>query len=591
MNGFRSSSKRKLRTDPAALLPKLPARIQIIGRRLQTWFLASAIIGVTTGVAVSGFDYAITELLKFNLEKLSSSTLVLVILMPTIGLGIAGVLLAYFTKNDGFGTEEVISAYHNPQGKLEMKYAPVKLLASIFSIGFGGSAGLEGPSIYIGAAFGSLVNRFLKFFHLEAESIKAVMIAGSAAGIAAIFKAPLTGIVFALEVPYKDDLAKESLIPSLVAAVTSYFTLVSIMGIEPLFKTTQIFSLDYMDLVFAGILGFFIGLAGRLFVIIFRRTEHFFIHLKWPLPAKMAFGGALTGLTGVIAILWFGSPLSLGVGYNSIGNIINETLATKALIGLLALKAFATIATLAPGGAGGIFIPMIMMGGILGAILSKFVPYERGHLYPIIGMPSFLAAGYKTPLAAVCFVAETTGSPYYIIPGLIAAAVGYAVSGRISVSQNQRWSRITKLELLLSTRVSQVMTPEAQTIPADIPANEFFDKYLMQYRHKSMPVVEENGDLAGMIAVSDFRKIPKEEWSEVKIRDLAVEDVFLAYADQPLADLLDVMQTRKIDRMPVVDRSEPKKIIGVISSADIVSVEELAKLQMNRRRGPYVTNR
>lgn len=568
--------------NAGSLAGRLPARFQIISQRLQKWFLASFIIGLATGLAVAALDFIISKLLSFNLARISSSTLLLAVLLPTLGLAIAGALMTYFTKNNIHGTEAIIKTFHDPEGKLELKYAPVNVLASIFTIGFGGSAGLEGPSIYVGGVLGTLANRLLKFFNLESENVKSMMIAGGAAGIAAIFKAPLTGIVFGLEVPYKDDLVKESLIPSLVAAVTSYLVFVAIMGVEPLFVTKQDFSINYTDLIFAAVLGLFIGLAGRLFVILYRRAEKFFDNLKLSLPIKMAFGGALTGLTGVAAMLWFGSPMTLGVGYDSIGRIINETFAVKILVGLLVLKALATIATLASGGAGGIFIPMIMMGGILGAILGKFVPSEQGHLYPIIGMPSFLAAGYKTPLAAVTFIAETTGSPRYIIPGLIAAAVGYAVSGRISVSKNQRWSRITKLELMLSTKVSQVMTTEVRTVPDDISISDFFEHYLLRYRHKSMPVVDKNGDLVGMLAVSDINQVPTENWPTLKTGNLAVKDVLVAYSDQPLADVLDVMNANNVDRMPVVDRDDSRKIVGIISSTDIISVEELTKMWRDR---------
>lgn len=561
---------------------KIPARIRIISQRLQKWFLASFIIGLATGLAVSVLDFIISKLLSYNLARISSSTFLLAILLPAFGLGVAGVLMAYFTKKNSHGTEAIIKTFHDPEGKLKLKYAPINILASIFTIGFGGSAGLEGPSVYIGGVLGTVINRLLKLFNLESENVKSMMIAGSAAGIAAIFKAPLTGIVFGLEVPYKDDFVKESLIPSLVAAVTSYLVFARIMGVKPLFKTKQDFSLSYTDLVFAAVLGFFIGLAGRLFVILYRGAEKFIDNLKLSLPVKLAFGGALTGLTGVVAILWFGSPMTLGAGYDSIRLIINETLAIKILAGLLVLKSLATIATLASGGAGGIFIPMIMMGGILGAIVGKYVPAEQGHLYPIIGMPSFLAAGYKTPLAAVTFIAETTGSPRYIIPGLIAAAVGYVVSGRISVSKNQRWSRLTKLELMLSTKVSQVMTPEVKTVPGDVSISDFFNHYLLRYRHKSLPVIDNKGDLVGMIAISDISQVPPEKWSSLKTKDLAVRNVLVAFKDQPLADVLDIMNANNVDRMPVVDAHKPNKIVGIISSTDIISFEELSKLWHER---------
>lgn len=565
------------------LTARIPSRLQIITLRLRRWFLVSIIIGVVTGLGVTALDYLTNQIIGFNYSTVLSNP-VGVLLMPTFGLALAGLALTYLCKNgDIHGTEEVIKTYHAPEGDIDYQAMPAKLAASISTIGFGGSAGLEGPSIYIGAGIGSVTNRLLKFLGLQSSDVKNMIIAGSAAGISAIFKAPLTGIVFALEMPYKDDLAKESLIPSLIASVSSYLTLVSILGITPLFRSSQAYSVSSWDLIFAVVLGLVIGLAGKLFVLAYRRTEELFSSLPYSRPTRMAIGGLLTGVTGLVALWWFGSPMSLGIGYNTIGRIINESFSFDVLVGLFLLKSLATITTLASGGAGGIFIPMILLGGILGAILGKLLPFDRGHLFPIIGMPSFLAAGYKTPLAAVIFIAETTGSPHYIIPGLIAAAVGYVASGRLSVSRNQRWVKLTKLESILSTTVGQVMTRSVDTVPVDKTVDEFFNNYLLKFRHKSMPVVDEDGRLYGMIALGDLDQIAPTDWRAVRVRDVAVRAVHCAHEDQTLADVLNIMHAHSIDRIPVTDRRDPKRMVGIISSDDIVAVEELSKFWRERR--------
>ena len=564
------------------IIDTIPKRVRFITLRLRKWFLISSIIGVLTGLLVAVLDYIVVDLLLGGAFVGLLAQPLGALLLPIAGLTFTGIILMIIKKGRLNGTEEVIKTFHDPAGRLDERKAPLKSLAAIFTVGFGGSAGLEGPSMYIGAVVGTLVKRVANLLKLDTDDVKSVMIAGASAGMAAIFKAPLTGIVFGLEVPYKDDMAKESLIPSLVASVTSYITFVSIMGIEPLFKTGRIFTLDYRDLLLVAVLGLVIGLMARFFVISYRKSEDFFSGLNIPLIYKLMIGGTIVGITGVISILVLDSPMSLGVGYGVIDDIIAETFTLKILIGLLILKFVAVIATMSTGGVGGIFIPMIMIGATIGAIIGKLSPFEKGHLYPVVGMSSFLAAGYKTPLAAVTFVAETTGSPGYIIPGLIAAAVGFMVSGRLSISRFQRWSRMTKIETMLMAKVKEAMTREVVTVPGDISVDDFFQDYLLKYRFKSFPVVR--GDhLAGMIALSDVNEIPEEQWDEKKVIEAAVSEVVVAYPEQSLADVLDEMNEKSIDRLPVVSHRDEREIIGIISSSDIVEMEELSRYVAGRR--------
>ena len=555
----------------------IPDRVKILAMRLRKWFLFSVVIGLFTGSIVALLDYSIHSASGLLAPILNMP--IGAFLLPVVGLTLAGISISFFTKKgDLHGTEEVLQAYHKKGGVLKLVPAIGKIVGSFFTIALGGSAGLEGPSIYIGGVVSNVVHKVAKFFKLKPSDIKAMLLAGAAAGIAAIFKAPLTGIVFGLEFLYKDDLAKEAFIPSLVASTTSYITFVSIMGVKPLFYTQRIYNISYPDLIVAGLLGIIIGLAARTFIVALRRTEDLFEKLPLNMIAKMAIGGAFCGLAGLISVLWFGEPLALGIGYEHISRVISEVLSIEVLVGLVLLKSFATIATLAPGGLGGIFIPMILIGGSLGAIIGKFVPFDRGHMYPVIGMASFLAAGYKTPLAAVIFVAETTGSPGFIIPGLIAAGISFTVSGRLSVSRNQRWSRMTKIETLLKTNVEDIMIKKVIAAPANITISAFVNKYLMKYRHKSLPVIEDK-KLIGMITLNDINDVPMSQWANIRLREIVVakEDVRVAYTNQSLSDVLNVMNADDVDRLPVVSRKEKSKLVGIISSQDIVRSEELSK--------------
>lgn len=562
----------KSRTDHLAA--GFSDRLQLVTQRLRRWFLYSAIIGVSTGLLVAAFESTLTRLSQ-TLSALPLPLTLSALLLPIVGMTAAGFLMSYTRTKHIHGTEEVVKAYHQKDVGFDIYSAPLKLAASLATIGFGGSAGLEGPSIHIGAAVAGLTNRLSKQLKLETPEMRGLIITGAAAGIAAIFKAPFTGIIFALEVPFKDDLAKESLIPALVASVSSYFVFVSVMGITPLFQIARGYSVTLTDLALAASLGLVVGAASRLFVKAFRLYESYIEdHVSKMIP-RMALGGLLTGLTGLASVLIYQSPISLGVGYGVADRIINQSLSIRFLAGFLFLKAAATIATLGSGGVGGIFIPMILMGGATGAIFARGLGVERGGLYPLVGMSSFLAAGYKTPLAAVAFVAETTGSPHFIMPALVATAFAFMISGRVSVSRYQRWYRLTKLQLTLLGKVSEVMTEKVVTVPAATTLEDFFAHYVIAYRLKSLPVVDTRGGLYGMVALSDINTIPPGKWPSTTVAEVAERQALMAFPDQTLAETLDAMNARDIDRVPVVSRADPTVIVGVIASKDIIAAEDL----------------
>src|ERR1700758_4064122 len=166
---------------------------------------------------------------------------------------------------DEHSTEEIVRSYHEHQGDIDIRPFFWKLLAAITTVGSGGSAALEGPSIYSGGAIGSWLWLKLRRFGLEPEDRRLMLISGAAAGMAAVFRAPLTGIVFALEMPYKDDLAHEALLPSLISSVVSYATLAALIGPEPLFGFVGSISFAPIDLAWTAALGIIIGVIGMAY--------------------------------------------------------------------------------------------------------------------------------------------------------------------------------------------------------------------------------------------------------------------------------------------------------------------------------------
>ncbi len=540
----------------------------------KRWFLVAIVVGLVVGLFVTGLERAIAFVWVWLSTRWNPWAIVLV---PTVGLTLSGLCLQFFTRNpDVQGTEEYIGAFHEHGGVFRYRSFPGKTAAAFFTLASGGSAGLEGPSIYAGSAIGSYILRKSRRLGFSDEDVRSLMVAGAAAGVAAVFKAPLTGIVFALEVPYRDDLARQALIPSLVASVTSYLVLVQFLGVKPLFVLSDRYLLSTSDLAWALVVGLLVGVLARAFVASFHAYGAFVARLPMPLWVKTGLGGLVTGLFGLGSFLVLGAPAALGPGYEAVTRLLAGDWVGVQALELLVLKAGATLATLASGAAGGIFIPMIVLGASAGAMVEGIVPGTHGPLFPVVGMAAFLAAGYNTPIAAAVFIAETTGGSGYLIPGLVAAAVAFAVAGKTSVSDKQRWRRETHMDRLARVLVGDIMTRDVFTVSADQPLNDFVTKDVVAHRHKSVPVVDVGGRLVGMIALSDVRAVARSSWTETTVGDVMATSVLTATARTALGTIAAQMAERDVDRVPVVSADDPVRIVGIVSSTDILGVERLA---------------
>jgi len=427
------------------LLPKIKEDLAATySRDLARWLLIAPIVGVTTGLVITAVAVLI-------LHKLWPPVLSYYLhhhwaIVPGLTLACAatGLIMQFLTPDPNeHSTEEVIRSYHQHQGAIDLRPFFPKLLAAITTVGFGGSAALEGPSIYGGAAIGSWLWRPLRRIRrlrLDARDRRILLICGAAAGMSAVFRAPLTGIVFALEMPYKDDLAHEALAPSLIASVVSYLTLGAFLGSEPLFNFASQSSFTLRDLLWSALLGALIGLIAMAFVITFRRLRRFVVQCPLPHWIKLSLGGLLTGLCGLAFLtLYPGNLIPLGPNYEAVGLILNQPHTSVELLVFAVLKLAATAFTLGAGGVSAMFVPLFLTGGSLGVAFAHTIVHTSAiDLYAAVGMASFIAAAYKTPLAAVVFVAEATGGHAFIIPALIGSAVAYAISGDASASPEQR---------------------------------------------------------------------------------------------------------------------------------------------------------
>jgi chloride channel protein, CIC family len=408
---------------------------QVRARRWHRMLLLSALTGAVTGLAVAGFEWLTARTLLdwvFGLPRAAQ------VVAPGIGLILAWALLRWCGHRASPSTsDEYLRAYHDPDHPFETRPFAGRVLASIATLGLGGAMGFEGPSIFMGAGIGSwLERRFGRY--LTKDDARLLLVAGAAAGVSAIFKAPATGAIFAIEVPFQEDTAAHALLPALVGSATSYLTYVAFYGTTPLFGISGQPHLDATRLLGALGLGILAGLGARGFSFLLRAAKtHGARRSVW---SRLAVSGLGLAAVTTIGFVIFNDGLTLGPGYQAITWTLDPKRAVALIAALFVLRALATVLTVGGGGAGGVFIPLFVQGWLLGRFVEA-VAGTHTSLFPVVGAAAFLGAGYRTPIAGIVFVAEATGRPGFIVPALIATAVAQVLMGTSSVTTYQRVRR------------------------------------------------------------------------------------------------------------------------------------------------------
>ena len=405
---------------------------QLLSRSHQVVSLA-ALTGVLTGLLVALFDRLVVDVLFEHVLRLRPW---LIAVLPAVGLMLAlGVRKSIGRGASPATADEYLHAFHDEDHELEWRPFVARMIAAVLTLGSGGPMGLEGPSLYSGAIIGSKLQRRLPRSFRDADR-RVLLVAGAAAGVAAIFKAPATGAVFALEVPYQEDLARRMLLPSLVASATGYLTFVGINGTTALFPIDGNPSFQMRDLFGAIAIGIIAGFGARCFAWLLRRAKHL---AASPRPwLTTAAAGASIAAMFTIGRLLTGESLLVGSGYQVVAWAAVPRHSIWLMFVILVLRCMATSATVAGGGVGGLFIPLVVAGALTGSIIGGVVDRADLTLFIVIGVAAFLGAGYRVPLAAVMFVAETTGRPSFIVPGLLAAVAAELMMGTSSVTKYQR---------------------------------------------------------------------------------------------------------------------------------------------------------
>jgi CIC family chloride channel protein len=534
----------------------------------------AVVTGALTGLAVAGFDRLVQD---EAFDRVLDLPLWAQALAPGLGLIIAALLLRLPPRRVSPSTaDEYIKDFHDPEHRLDGREAPAKVLASAATLGSGAAMGFEGPSIYLGALIGStLQRRFSRLF--SRVDNKVLVVCGAAAGVAAIFKAPATGMVFALEVPYRQDLARHMLLPAMFAAASSYVVFAAINGTDPLLPVSGAPPFNLRDLGGAALLGLLCGGAARLFARALTMAKAAVARH----PAWIRVPSATVLLVGVFAAGrgLTGRSLMIGSGYSSIAWALEPHHAVAAVLGVFVLRAAATTLALGAGGVGGLFVPLVVQGALLGSAMGTAFGVSDTTLFPLLGIAAFLGAGYRVPLAAVMFVAETSGRPGFVVPALIAAASSQLLMGRESVTPYQQDSRTGLLERRLALPVSAALRTDAATVPPDATVTELYDHHIMELRLRAVPVVD-GATYAGVVILDDVAGIPRTMWDETTVNEILRADWPHADVDWSLGKAVRAMEMADVDRLPVLDGLA---FVGMITTGEILKLDAI--LERAEERG------
>ena len=334
-----------------------PARLRSFGMRARQVGLLAVITGALTGLGVAGFDRVVDGQV---FERILDLPLWVQAIAPAVGLSVAAVILRFVGRGTSPSTaDEYIKDFHDPEHRLDLSRVPGKLLASAATLGAGAAMGFEGPSIYLGAVIGSwLQHRFSRFF--SRTDNKVLVVCGAAAGVAAIFKAPATGVVFALEVPYRQDLARHMLLPAMFSAASSYVVFAAINGTAPLFPIAGAPPFDLRDLGGAALLGLLCGTAARGFARVLKVAKATAVKVR---PAvRVPVAGVAVAVIFIAGRGLTGRSLMIGSGYGTIAWALEPRHAAATVLAVFALRAAATTVAVGAGGVGGLFVPLVVQG-------------------------------------------------------------------------------------------------------------------------------------------------------------------------------------------------------------------------------------
>jgi CIC family chloride channel protein len=590
----------------ALLTAESPLELRLLGRAL----LHAGAVGAVAGLAGAAFFAALEGGQRLLLEHLAgfaplrasgetflpaaapgSLRPLLLALLPALGGLASGVLTTWLAKEAaGGGADATIEAYHHG-AVIRRRVAPVKGLASLLALSAGGSGGREGPTMQIGAAIGAAVGRLLPTRRAERRIL---LVAGIAAGIAAVFRTPLGAALLATEMLYRDDFEADALVPAIFASVVSYSIVITLFGETTLFGALPRFPFTPGHLPLYALLALGIALAAAAFARSLRLVRRSLARTALPEWARPAVGGLLMGAVGIAVVLGTraargGDAAGFGVfggGYGALqvamtgADWMPSGAAAAALLLAVALaKIAASALTIGSGAAAGDFAPSLVIGGLVGAAFGHAAsallgdPSIHPAAFALVGMGTFYGGLAHAPLSALVLVAELAGSYDLLVPMMLAIGIAYVALRRESLYEAQLPSRSASLAHRRAggpdlTHVAARPVRALLVAPEVAPIDERAPLAVvagLSPRRQRVVALSGNAGLTGLVEVATAADTPETERHWMKAHDARVPFVSVT-EDATWADAAEVLERCAVSQVPVLRGAE---VVGWIGDREL----------------------
>ena len=506
-----------------------------------------------------------------------------VILVPVAGGLVVGVMAKYgSSKIKGHGIPEAMEAVVVNRIRIEPKVALLKPISAAIAIGTGGPFGAEGPIIQTGGALGSLVGQVL---HTTAVERKVLLACGAAAGMSATFNTPIAGVILAIELLLFEFKAR-SFIPLVIASTLATAVHMQLLGPGPMFSVSAVdFGIPHA-LPFYLVLGPVCGIAAVLLSKALYWVEDTFEKLPldelwWP-----AIGALFLGIIG------FFVPRVLGVGYDTIGDILNGNLAWKLLLIVMLAKFAALVISLGSGTSGGLLAPTFMwsaaMGGLFAMVGNHVFP--SAHLSPgafaLVAMGAVFGAASRATFSFIIFAFEITRDYNSVLPLMLVAVIADGVAMLFMPRSSIMTEKLARrglhvhqeyeADVLAQSTVSETMEKNAPVILAGTKVGQVAERIARHdpevARHEAMLIVDSEGKLKGVVTRGDIlRALDKDSSGALTVEEAGSTKMVVTYPDELISEAVAKMLQFQVGRLPVVDHADDRKIVGYLNRAAIMA--------------------
>lgn len=572
------------------LLRFLVWRVRHISDR-QFMLLLSIVVGIAVGVAaviiknsVRGIEYLLTHHFAPGLEQY------LFFIYPAVGLLLVALIIHFILKKRvGHGIPSVLYAISRSNGKIKSHNIYSSVITSAITVGFGGSVGLEGPTVATGGAIGSNLGRLL---HLNYKRILILLGCACAGAMAAIFKAPVAAVIFAMEV-IMIDLTMAAVVPLLLSSVSAALVSYLLLGPSTIYKFEIVQQFSLSDIHFYLMLGILTALVSIYFTKMYMKISKLFEHVKtW--YTRLIIGSVILGL------LIFLFPSLYGEGYDSINQALmgqsdflfehtlyfewqnNLYIFILVAVAVILFKAIATSVTFGAGGIGGIFAPSLFLGASTGLLFSNVLNSMGNHLsqrnFALVGMAGAIAGIIHAPLTSIFLIAEITGGYELFLPLMIVSTISYVTikyfvpNSVYTIQLAKRGQLIThhKDKAVLSLmRINKLIETDFKPINLEANLGDLVEKVKASKRNV-FPVLDEDGNLKGIVHLNNIRHImfSTELYQEVKVKDLMFTPENAVDPEQSMEEVAKEIQDSGHFNIPVVQNG---KYLGFVSRANVFS--------------------